>query len=312
MKKLKVLGALTFVVIMLTACSNRDSKENIQNDETINVVTSFYGIKALTEEIGGDKVSIKNVIPEGSEPHDFDIKAKDMKAIEEADIFIYNGAGMEEWIEDVETAISNKELITVEASKGVELINVDENNEESEEDHEGHNHSGKDPHTWLGLTEAKIQGENIKKALVEKDVKNKEYYEENLKKFNEKIDSIIEEYKPKFKELANKNFVTGHATFGYLCRDFGITQKSIEGIFAEGEPSPKELQNLMEYCKENNIKTIFVEKLVSPQLSDTLAKEVGGETKQIYTLHSNEDGKSFSDVLKYNVETIYNAMSGKQ
>ncbi|WP_346940136.1 metal ABC transporter solute-binding protein, Zn/Mn family [uncultured Clostridium sp.] len=308
MKKLKVLGALTLIVVMLTACSNRESKDNVQNDDTIKVVTSFYGMKALTEEIGGDKVSIENVIPEGSEPHDFDIKAKNMKAIEEADIFIYNGAGMEEWIEDVKAAISGKDLIVVEASKGVDLINADEEAEESEE-HEGHNHLGKDPHTWLGLNEAKIQGENIKNALVEKDAKNKEYYEENLKKFNEKIDSIIEEYNPKFKELGNKNFVTGHATFGYLCRDFGLTQKSIEGIFADGEPSPKELQNLMEYCKENNIKTIFVEKLITTQLSDTLAKEVGAETKQICTLHSNEDGKSFSDVLKYNVETIYSALN---
>ncbi|WP_346877818.1 metal ABC transporter solute-binding protein, Zn/Mn family [Clostridium sp. UBA5712] len=310
MKKLKVLGALTLIVVMLTACSNRESKNNEEKDNTINIVTSFYGMKALTEEIGGDKVSIESVIPEGSEPHDFDIKAKDMKAIEEADIFIYNGAGMESWIEDVEAAISGKELIVVEASKGVELINADEEDEEDGE-HEGHNHSGKDPHTWLGLSEAKIQGENIKNALVEKDAKNKEYYEENLKKFNEKIDSIIKEYNPKFKELANKNFVTGHATFGYLCRDFGLIQKSIEGVFAEGEPSPKELQNLMEYCKGNNIKTIFVEELISTQLSDTLAKEVGAQTKQIYTLHSNEDGKSFSDVLKYNVETIYSAMNNK-
>ncbi|MBE6061041.1 MAG: ABC transporter substrate-binding protein [Clostridium sulfidigenes] len=310
MKKLKVLGALTLIVVMLTACSNRESKNNEEKDNTINIVTSFYGMQALTEEIGGDKVSIESVIPEAMEPHDFDIKAKDMKAIEEADIFIYNGAGMESWIEDVEAAISGKELIVVEASKGVELINADEESEEHEED-EGHNHSGKDPHTWLGLSEAKIQGENIKNALVEKDVKNKEYYEENLKKFNEKIDNIIKEYNPKFKELANKNFVTGHATFGYLCRDFGLTQKSIEGVFAEGEPSPKELQNLMEYCKVNNIKTIFVEELISTQLSDTLAKEVGAQTKQIYTLHSNEDGKSFSDVLKYNVETIYSAMNNK-
>ncbi len=310
MKKLKVLGALTLIVVMLAACSNRESKNNEETDNTINIVTSFYGMQALTEEIGGDKVSIESVIPEAMEPHDFDIKAKDMKAIEEADIFIYNGAGMESWIEDVEAAISGKELIVVEASKGVELINADEESEEHEED-EGHNHSGKDPHTWLGLSEAKIQGENIKNALVEKDVKNKEYYEENLKKFNEKIDNIIKEYNPKFKELANKNFVTGHATFGYLCRDFGLTQKSIEGVFAEGEPSPKELQNLMEYCKGNNIKTIFVEELISTQLSDTLAKEVGAQTKQIYTLHSNEDGKSFSDVLKYNVETIYSAMNNK-
>ena len=191
----------------------------------IKVVTSFYGMKALTEEIGGDRVSIKNIIPEGSEPHDFDIKAKDMKAIEEGDIFIYNGAGMEEWIKDVETAISNKGLIIVEASKGVELINAEDVEKELEEDHEGHKHSGKDPHTWLGLTTAKIQGENIKNALVEKDPENKDYYEKNLKSFNESIDSLINEYIPKFNELTNKNFVTGHATFGYLCRDLGLATK---------------------------------------------------------------------------------------
>lgn len=312
MKIVRILGTLIFLIITLTACSNKNSKDNVHNDEGIKVVTSFYGMKALTEEIGGDRVSIKNIIPEGSEPHDFDIKAKDMKAIEEGDIFIYNGAGMEEWIKDVETAISNKGLITVEASKGVELINAEDVEKELEEDHEGHKHSGKDPHTWLGLTTAKIQGENIKNALVEKDPENKDYYEKNLKGFNELIDSLINEYIPKFNEVTNKNFVTGHATFGYLCRDLGLVQKSIEGIFAEGEPSPKELQNLIEYCKENDIKTIFVEELVSPQLSNTLAKEVGGETKQIYTLHSREEGKSFSDTLKYNVETIYNAMSSEK
>lgn len=312
MKRLQTLGILILFVIMLTACSNKESKDNVYNAEGVNVVTSFYGMKALAEEIGGDKINIKNIIPEGSEPHDFDIKAKDMKAIEEGDIFIYNGAGMEEWIEDVKSAISNKDLITVEASQGVELINAEDVDEELEEDHDGHNHSGKDPHTWLGLTTAKIQGENIKNALVEKDPKNKDYYESNLKKFNESIDELINEYTPKFNNLENKSFVTGHATFGYLCRDLGLKQRSIEGIFAEGEPSPKELQKLIEYCKSNDIKTIFVEKLVSPQLSNTLAKEVGGETKQIYTLHSSEDGKSFSEILKYNVETIYSAMSSRK
>lgn len=312
MKRLRILGILILLVIMLTACSNKESKDNVRNAEGINVVTSFYGMKALTEEIGGDKINIKNIIPAGSEPHDFDIKAKDMQDIEEGDIFIYNGAGMEEWIDDVEAAISNKDLITIEASHGVELINTEDVDKDLEENNDGHNHSGNDPHTWLGLTTAKIQGENIKNALVEKDPKNKDYYESNLKKFNESIDILINEYTPKFNELTNKNFVTGHATFGYMCRDLGLKQKSIEGVFAEGEPSPKELQNLIEYCKDNDIKSIFVEKLVSPQLSDILAKEVGGETKQIYTLHSSEDGKSFSEVLKYNVETIYSTMSSRK
>ncbi len=304
MKKLHVIGILMAMTLMLTSCGNKSDDVSVKNDGTLSVVTSFYGIKALTEEIGGDKVTIKNIIPEGTEPHDFEPKAKDMKAIEEADVFIYNGAGMEEWIDAVKASISNKELLMVEASNGVDFINIDETSEESE-----HNHSGKDPHTWLGLTSSKVEAKNIKNALVEKDPTNRDYYEANYEAFQVKIDSVIDEYTPKFKALKNKDFVTGHATFGYLCKDLGLIQNSIEGVFAEGEPSPKELENLIEHCKENNIKAIFVEELVNQELSNTLAKEVGVETKQIYTLHSSEDGKSFSDALKYDVETIYDTIS---
>ncbi|MEG2290567.1 MAG: zinc ABC transporter substrate-binding protein [Clostridium sp.] len=299
MKKFKITAVLIVMTMILTACSEKSKSESMDNSDTINVVTSFYGMKALAEEIGGDKVNIDNIIPEGSEPHDFDIKAKDMKAIEESDIFIYNGAGMEEWVTDVEAAIGNNKLITVEASKGVELINADGTD---------NNNLGKDPHTWLGLTSAKVEAENIKNALQEKDTQNKDYYEKNYEEFAGKIDEIISEYVPKFQDLQDKEFITGHATFGYLCRDLGLTQSSIEGVFAEGEPSPKELEKLILHCKNYNIKVIFVEELISQNLSNTLAKEVGATTKQIYTLHSSEDKKSFSDTLRYNVETIYSAM----
>ncbi|MEG1256960.1 zinc ABC transporter substrate-binding protein [Clostridium sp.] len=310
MKKLRIIGILMAATLIFTACSSETHSVSEEESGTINVVTSFYGMNALTQEIAGDKVTIKNIIPEGSEPHDFELKAKDMKAVEECDIFIYNGADMEEWIPDVQAAINSENVIMVEASKGVELINGNDTEaDQLTEVNSEENHSDKDPHTWLGLNAAKIEAQNIKAALVEKDPENGSYYESNYEIFEKKIDGIIEEYNPKFQVLTNKNFITGHATFGYLCRDLGIVQHSIEGVFAEGEPSPKELENLIVHCKENNIKTIFVEELVSPALSDTLAKEVGGTTQQIYTLHSSEDGKSFSEALRYNVEIIYKTLS---
>lgn len=305
MRKLKLLGIILSGVILLTGCGGEKAPSNIK-EEKLTVITSFYAMKALTEEIGGDKVQVESVIGADTEPHDFEPRAKDLKAIEEADLFIYNGAGMEEWVEEVKGIISSEAVIMVEASKDVELLKV-EGDHEGEEIH--HIHGDVDPHTWLGLTAAKVEGNNIKEALVQKDPENSAYYEESYKSFQEKIDNILSEYVVKFKELENHSFITGHGTFGYLCKDLGLQQESIEGVFAEGEPSPKELEALITYCKENNIKTIFVERLVSPALSQTLAREVGAETKEIYTLHGEDGGRTFTEVMEYNVKTIYESLS---
>ncbi|MBS2905227.1 zinc ABC transporter substrate-binding protein, partial [Klebsiella pneumoniae] len=83
-----------------------------------------------------------------------------------------------------------------------------------------------DPHSWLSLKEAEKQAENIKDTLVEIDEDNKAYYEENYDAFVGELESLYNEYKEKFDNLSTKDFVTGHAAFGYLCRDFGLQQKS--------------------------------------------------------------------------------------
>ena len=166
-----------------------------------------------------------------------------------------------------------------------------------------------DPHSWLSLKEAEKQAENIKDTLVEIDEDNKAYYEENYDAFVGELESLYNEYKEKFDNLSTKDFVTGHAAFGYLCRDFGLQQKSIENLFAEGEPTPKQLEQLVTFCKENNIKTVFSESLASPKVSETLAKEVGAEVVPILTLESNEDDKSYVEAMRYNLEEIYKCLS---
>lgn len=307
MKKFKVIGLVLAMTLLFTGCKNIDRSKG-QEDEKVQVVTSFYAMKSLVEEIGGDKVDVVNIIDEGIEPHDFEPKAKDLMSIENGDLFIYNGANMEEWIDDVKDVISSDHVTMVNSSEGVNLISTIEDDHEEEIDHD-HDHN-EDPHTWLGISTAMIQGKNIKDALVLKDPDNSNYYEENYDKFEKKLNFLLDEYTPLFNSLENKDFVTGHATFAYLCRDLNLHQESIEGVYAEGEPSAKQLEELIEKCKANKIKVIFVEKLVSPALSETLAREVGGETKLIYTLHSNEDNKSFSEVMEYNVKTIYDTLRG--
>ena len=308
-KKVISYTMIIIITLSLIGCSGKKEEIETQNGK-LNVVVSFYAMEEFVKEIGKDKVNVYTIIPEGVEPHDFEPKAKDLRKLENADMLVLNGAGMEHWSKDVIKAVKNEKLKVIDTSQGVNLINISEENGDSSHIGSENTHEilGVNPHLWLGLTTAKIQSENIKNALVELDNANSKYYEENYVAFANELDSLYKDYKVKFDSIANKNFVTGHATFAYLCRDFNLNQISIEGVFAEGEPSPKKMKELTDLCKEKNIKTIFMESLVSPQVSETLAKEVDGKTATIYTLHSKEDNLSYLESMKSNLDIIYNSL----
>ena len=283
-----------------TIATKEDVNKETNAQSKLQVVVSFNPLKEFAEAVGKDKIEVKTVVPEGVEPHDFEPKIKDMENISNATVFVYTGFGMESWVDKTLSAIDNKNLVVVDSSKGVEAIK--NQGEEIEE------HGQFDPHIWLSLKEAKIQTENIKDALVKADGKNKDFYEKNYKEFSGGLDKLYSEYKGKFDGLANKNFVTGHAAFGYLCRDFGLVQNSVEDVFAGGEPTPQKLRELVELSKQNKIKVIFMEELASPRVSETLAKEVGADVQKIYTIESKEENKNYIQSMEENLANIYNSL----
>lgn len=296
---------MIITTLSLGACSNREAvgtkEANTNSDGKLSVVVSFNPLKEFAEAVGKDKVDVKTMVPEGSEPHDFEPKPRDMESLMKADVFVYNGVNMESWVEKTLSAIGSSKLTVVDSSKGAQII---------EGSNEGGNkeHGQYDPHIWLSLKEAKVQAMNIKDALIKVDEKDKDFYEKNYSEFAEKLDAVYNEYKEKFAAVSNKNFVTGHAAFAYLCRDFGLTQQSVEDVFAEGEPTPQKLKELTDFAREKNIKTIFMEELASPRVSETLAKEIGGKVEKIYTIESKEDGKDYVQSMRDNLEKIYNSL----
>lgn len=296
MKKRIISGVLAVLIgTILIGCGDK-TKTEIQNttNEKLKIAVSIYPLKEFTEKIAGDKAEVTCLVPDNMEPHDYEPKTKDFKELTESKAFIYNGLGMEDWVDKINEAIKDKDVITVDSSVGVEVRR------------EG---DAVDPHIWLSLKNAEIQSENIKNTLVKLDEKNKDYYEENYNEFKGELESLYNEYKPKFDALNKKDFITGHAAVGYLCRDFGLTQRSVENLFAEGEPTPKQLEDLVSFCKENNIKTVFSESLASPKVSETLAKEVGAKVVPIMTLESKEDDKNYIETMRYNLDQIYKCLS---
>lgn len=289
----KYLGVFLITAVLLASLSGCAADGGGSDDRRVHVAVSFNPMAELAEAVGGDKIDIYTIVPDGSEPHDFELKAKDIQAVSEAEIFVYNGAGMESWAQAAVSASENSTLIEVDASNGCDLITTG---------------GVADPHVWLSLKMAKIQAQNIKDALVQADPDNREYYEGNYSDFSREIDELYAEYKAKFDALQSKNFVTGHAAFAYFCRDFGLKQSSVEDVFAEGEPTARKIAELVEYCRENNVDTIFMEELASPKVSETLANEIGAKVERIYTLESSEGNDSYLSGMSKNLILVYESL----
>ena len=189
----------------------------------------------FAKKIGGDKVEVINLVPAGTEPHDWEPSTKDLIEMEKSDIFIYNGAGMEQWVDDVLESLDTEELTSVEASKGIKLL---KDQDAHEHDHE-HN-SENDPHVWLDPQNAKYEMNKIKKALIKVDAENKDYYEANYKRYAKECDKLDTLYKEETSKLTKKELVVAHEAFGYLCHAYGLEQMGIEGLSADDEPPKKQ------------------------------------------------------------------------
>jgi len=289
LKKATSIILLLAFAFTLSSCNNNLS--NKTSDKRIKVVVSFNAMKELTYAVGKDKVDIQTIIPNGQEPHEYEPKVKDLVNLTDAKIFVYNGMDLEKWSSNAITSVNNKNLIAVNASNGFNPIKT--------------SGGAYDPHVWLSLKGAEYESNKIMDALIKADPKDKAYFQKNYSDFKTKLDSLYNDYKAKYVNSPKKSFVTGHAAFNYLCRDFDIKQNSVEDVFADGEPSSQKLQELITYCKTNKVTTIFVEDMVSPKLTNTLAAEVGAKVIKIYTIESKEDNLDYLQSMKKNLENIY-------
>lgn len=302
------LSVLVFSVL-LSGCAG---EEKAADDGKLNVMTSFYPVYDFTVKVGGDKVNVKDMVPAGTEPHDWEPGTRDIADLEEADVFVYSGAGMEHWTGDVIKSLNNKDLIIVEASNGISL-REGHGEEEEEEGEEEHDHGEFDPHVWLDPQNAKKEMENIKDALVKADPDNKDYYESNYKTYSEKMDQLDQSFKETLSAVPNKSIVVSHEAYGYLCAAYGLTQMGIEGLAPDSEPDPARMAEVIDFVRENNVKTIFFEELASPKVAEAIAKETGAKTEVLNPIEGLSDeelkaGEDYISVMEKNLAALKEAL----
>lgn len=255
----------------------------------LNVVVSFYPLYDFTKNIGGEKVNITTIIPFGVEPHDWEPTPKDVGKILSADLFIYNGAGLEPWAEKLVKDTKSKNLVVIDMYKSIGA-------------------KGDDPHIWLDPVLVKAQLKVIRDTLIKLDSRNKSYYEANYNSYLKKIEALDREIRDTLSRCKKKVFVTSHDAFSRFAERYGLTQVPITGINPEAEPKPKDLVEVVKIVRENKIKYIFTEPLISPKLAESLSRETGAKILILDPIEglSESDIKAGKDYISKMRENLKN------
>ena len=273
----KLLPIIMTLSLLLTSCGKVEEKS-----DKPQVYTSFYAMYDFARMVGGDDIDLHNVVPTGTEPHDFEPTAADMAKLSKADVFIYNGMGIDEWAEKVADTLPE----TVNVVCASEKINTD----------------GADPHVWLSLKNAKTQLEAVSSALSEADSANAENYATRLAEYSEKIDALETEYENA--GLSGKKLFVTHGAYGYLCDDFGMEQVALEGISGDSDPSPAQMAKIVDEIKAEGAKCIFYDPLEGDKMANAVAKEAGIEALVLYTFEGDSEDRDYITIMQTNLEQL--------
>ncbi|MEK4275172.1 zinc ABC transporter substrate-binding protein [Paenibacillus sp. FSL R7-0026] len=327
--KLLWTGLLILTLLVLSACGQDSSNSAKIVEGKVNVVTTFYPVYAFTTAIGGEDANVINLLPTGVEPHDWTPKSQDIVNTSKAQLFLYNGAGLEGWVPNfLKSLNSDTQVKSVAVSEGVKLLtaegddghghgeehedeHADEHTDEATSEHVADHHI--DPHTWVSPKSAMIMAENIKNSLVEADPDHKAGYEQRYEELRTKLETLDQRFTDELANVPNNEIVVSHQAFGYLARDYGLTQHAIMGLSPDAEPTGQDIVKLAKLVKDEGIKYIFFEELVSDKLAKTLASEAGVETMVLnpvegLTKEQATNGDDYFTLMEKNLQNLLIAL----
>lgn len=289
--------------------NSTNAQPSSNSDQKLKVVATFYPMVEFSRQVAGDHADVIGLIPAGAEPHDWEPTAKDMIQVKEADIFVYNGI-VEGWAEQADQSTPNDKRIVVRASNGINLMKgMPEDDEQEKQD-------GKvlDPHVWLDPVLAQKEVAAIEAAFEQADPQHKDDYKKNAEAYIAKLQALDQEFKSGLQNVKRKDFVTQHAAFGYLSKEYGLNQIPIAGLSPEEEPSPGKMTEIVKLVQERKVKTIFFETLVEPKLAQTIANEVKAKTAVLNPIEglTDEDKKNNLDyigIMRNNLEALKKALN---
>lgn len=314
MKKLVTwLGLSLLSVFLLAACGDDKKAGNgtTTGDDTLKVVTSFTIIADMAREIGGDLVEVYNLVPTGTDPHEYEPLPNDIKAATNADVLFYNGLNLEGgkhgWFFKMMDTVNQKEENIFSLTERVEPMYLSGEDGREEEIN---------PHAFISPAVGVKMAEDMRDVLVKKHPEKSDEIQKRGDEYVERLQEIEKEFADRINDIPEKNrtLVTSERAFQYMAAEYGLKEAFIWEIDTEENGSPTQIKDLVEFIKSHEVPVLFIESNVDERPMETVANETGVRIaeKRIYSDEIGEPGDevdTYVKYLQYNIDLMHDEMS---
>ena len=297
MKHKAIVLILILVLGLLSGCGSSDSYAQI-------AATTLPVYELTSRLCAGTDITVTRLVTESvSCLHDYSLNISQVKAAESAEVIVMNGAGLEEFMED----ILHKSGYLIDASYGISLLECGEEEGHNHEDghgHEGHSHDV-DNHIWLSPVHAVTMARNICEGLCGIYPNHESIFLSNLTKLLADLEALQTYGETQLADLSCRELITFHDGFGYFAHCFDLTILSAMEEESGSEASAAELIELIEEVEHHNLPAIFTEVSGSASAASVISRETGVST---FALDMAMAGDSYFDAMYHNINTVKEAL----
>lgn len=289
--------SLTIVAMMALVVLGSCASQSLAPSEETLVAVSIAPLADFVRQVGGDRVQVELLVPPAASPHTYELVPSQLRALSQARLLVLNGVGLEFWSDKVVAAAGNPDLQVVDTSVGLEILAGDEH-----EDHASGN-----PHVWLSIPNAIHQVQRIRDALSEADLAGAEVYSDNAERYIAELEALHADFLQRAAAFSSRQIVTFHASWDYFARDYGLEVAAVVETTPGKEPSPAEIQDLVETAKRIGARAIFAEPQFSPKAAEVIAAESGAQVLFLNPLGFPPD-YNYVDMMRANFAEVERAL----
>jgi zinc transport system substrate-binding protein len=276
MKFILILILALTVPGLAVGCGGSDGHSSSRE----TVVASFYPLAFAAEQVGGEAVSVENLTPPGAEPHDLEVSPSDVSKIKSAELVLLLGHGFQPQLEDA--AGSGADVVALLDTPALGL------------------HPDGDPHVWLDPIRYTKIVDRIGVVLRRPSA---------VSRLLARLGKLDKDYRRGLADCARRDIVTSHEAFAYLAERYGLNQIAVTGLNPEAEPTPQALQQTVDVVRASDATTVYFERLVSPRLAETVARETGTKTAVLDPIEGLTDterkqGDNYFTLMRANLHAL--------
>jgi ABC-type Zn uptake system ZnuABC Zn-binding protein ZnuA len=301
--RLAVAALATVSAALVTGCGENDKTAGVGN--RVTVVATTTQVADFVRNVGGTQVEVVQLLAPNADPHEYEVRPRDVQALTGADLIVRSGGDLDAWLADaIEGAGTKAPVLTL--SDKIQTIAASEKGEAF------------DPHWWQDPRNAVIAAGEIRAALDKADATHASLYDSSAKAYTAKLDKLDAAVAACIDKVpaAQRKLVTTHDALSYYAKRYGIEVIGtvIPSLSTEGQPSAGDTAKLVQTIDDAGVKAIFAESSVNPKVEAAIARETGAKVGKALWADTlgpeGSDGATYAQSIASNTAAMVDGFTG--